>query len=399
MPTIPDTSVKWISNEMRGAPTLSGAVGTLIDVLDAFLLTGWGLTEAISVTVADGIATATLTPGETFLKHAVVLVAGATPGALNGEARVLSSTNTSITWATAASDGPATGTITIKYAPQGQWEKAFSATNIAVYRSTDVTGSRWCYRINDTTTGYARVAGWESMDSDASGLGRFPPVGTLADGLILLKSDSTGSGSKPFFLAADSKFIIFTAVPVAGASLALRGFGEPLPTNPAGDPFAAFVSGSHNTVLNAQNGNSLDSNNIWNGGTPFGYGRVFFARDYSGLGSSVEGATKAYVGNETGNAWVSGGTNGAMLGAFPSVVDGRLKLSRRYVYQTTENAPRAEIPGVFSCPQSGLNNVFSTGDTVLSSDGRALYAIGLSGTGISPSKTGVCFVDITGPWR
>ena len=54
------TSVKHIHNGMRGAPQISGTAGTLIAALDALFTTGWGVTTAISVTVASGIATALL---------------------------------------------------------------------------------------------------------------------------------------------------------------------------------------------------------------------------------------------------------------------------------------------------------------------------------------------------
>ena len=94
--------VKYIHNAMRGAPQLSGTAGTLIAVLDAFLLTGFGQVTALSVNVAGGIATATLQSGQSFDKDCIVLVEGATPAALNGEARVISTSSTSITWATTA---------------------------------------------------------------------------------------------------------------------------------------------------------------------------------------------------------------------------------------------------------------------------------------------------------
>ena len=55
--------VKYINNNMRGAPQLPGTAGTLIAVLDAFLITGFGQVTALSVTVAGGIATASLQSG------------------------------------------------------------------------------------------------------------------------------------------------------------------------------------------------------------------------------------------------------------------------------------------------------------------------------------------------
>ena len=53
-------SVKWFTSDMRGAPVVSGTAGTLIAMLDACLVTGFGVVTATSVTVSGGVATATL---------------------------------------------------------------------------------------------------------------------------------------------------------------------------------------------------------------------------------------------------------------------------------------------------------------------------------------------------
>ena len=98
-------AVKWFSRDMRGAPTISGTAGSRIAALDACLLTGFGPVTSTGVTVSGGIATATVPSGQSFAQHAVVLISGATPSALNGEARVLTSSSTQITFATTAADG------------------------------------------------------------------------------------------------------------------------------------------------------------------------------------------------------------------------------------------------------------------------------------------------------
>lgn len=71
------TSVKWIRNDMRGAPVINGNTpGCLIAALDALLVTGWGTTTALSVSVSGGIATATVNAGSSFAEHAVVRLMG-----------------------------------------------------------------------------------------------------------------------------------------------------------------------------------------------------------------------------------------------------------------------------------------------------------------------------------
>ena len=99
--------VFYFHSDMRGAPVLNGVRGTGIALLDACLNTGFGQVTANSVTVAGGVATASLQPGEGFALHANVLVAGATPAALNGVARVIEATDTAIKFATSAQKLPA----------------------------------------------------------------------------------------------------------------------------------------------------------------------------------------------------------------------------------------------------------------------------------------------------
>lgn len=388
-----DTSVKWIDSAMRGTPTLSGTAGAMLDVLDAFLITGWGLTSALSVTVADGIATATLTPGETFVKHSVVLIAGATPAALNGDARVLSSTNNAITWVTTAPDGPATGTITIKYAPQGQWEKVYSAANVAVYRSTDVTGARFYYRIDDSNAQFALLVGYESMSDVDTGEGRFPTVAQVSAGVRLLKSTTSNSTARGYVAAADSKTVIIGAQGWGNTAACLKGFGEAIPLNPAGDAYGSFVQGNSAT---GYYGISLDSTGSANGE----YGLTYTARDASGLGSSASAGVFSYVGKDF-STYVSGADD--YLGSFTSSLGGRLKLSRRFISnqwsgtnaQALTAVPRVEVPGVFRIPQSGLLSVFGRGD-LIDIGGRICFAVHST---VAGTATGVSLLDITGPWR
>ena len=65
--------VKYIHSGMRGAPVLSGTPGALIGVLDAFLLTGFGMVTAQRVTVSGGVATAHVQSGQSFDAGTVIL--------------------------------------------------------------------------------------------------------------------------------------------------------------------------------------------------------------------------------------------------------------------------------------------------------------------------------------
>lgn len=388
--------VKWIHSGMRGAPVLSGTAGALIAAIDAFLLTGFGQVTPLSVSVSGGVATATLNVGESFQQHCVVLVQGATDAALNGEARVLTATSSGITWATSAADGPASGAITIKVAPVGQWEKVFSATNVAVYRSTDVTGARFYYRMDDTGTVSARLRGFVSMTDVDTGDGPFPTDAQVSGGMHLIKSSVASAAAAPYILAADSRALLLAISPRVPSnsghlSSPVRGFGDPKPLNPAGDAWAAFVSGatdSSSTAVTAVNG-ALDSNNSG----------LYLARDASGLGGAVVVGTLPYVGGTS----VSGGDQ--TLGRFPSSVTGQLMVSGRFLYQNnsaTDRPPRADVPGVLHVPQTNVLGLVNRLDFLDGSGvhaGRKLLALASNATSLNTAPTGISLLDITGPWR
>lgn len=390
------TSVKRIESTMRGAPTLNGTPGSKIAVLDALFVSGWGPTTALSVNVSGGVATATLTPGETFDRDAVVLVAGATPAALNGEARVLSTSNSSITWATTAPDGAATGTITIRYAPQTSWSKVYAATNKAVYRSTHVQSNGHYLRIDDTGTITARVRGYESMTDVDTGTGPFPTDAQVSGGGYLYKSTAANASAVKYKIVCDERFVLFCIAPgmVSNAnniSAAPRGFGDLIPLSPSGDAWSTVLSclGAANT--NYASVGALDSNS--NSGA--GNGACFSPKAFTGLGSALMLNVASYTGS---------GTSGSdtTLGSIPSVVDGKVRPSRLFLKEQASGSPaRAEVPGVLFLPHSGATSLFSDGDVLSGAGalaGRRLVCVPTGGNYSIPPG-GYYLVDITGPWR
>lgn len=391
--------VKYIHNAMRGAPVLSGTAGAGIAMIDAFFLTGFGLTTALSVNVAGGIATATLTSGQTFDPYCVVLVAGATPAELNGEARVLTRSSTSITWATTAADGAATGTITIKVAPVGGWEKVYSGTNKAAYRSTDPLGSGFFLRVDDSNATYMRVRGFESMSDVDTGTGPFPTDAQISGGGYWVKSNQANATAVRYDLFADSRAIVVGIGAYAGTiaaytGIVARGFGDMIELRPGGDAYSCALSCAANSGVDAAA--TLGSFDRIESGA----NAIFMARDLSGIGGAVQSGSVPYVGS---NNLLSG--LDTTLGNFPSVVDGELKYSRRYIKHIGSQTPRADIPGVLHIPQ---NNVLSAGvaarDALVGAGalaGRRLVALlGASpGSGLSTTPTACTLIDSTGPWR
>ncbi len=396
-----DTSVKFMTENMPGAPVLSGAAGTLISVLDALLVTGFGLRTATSVTVAGGVATVTLASNglNANLLHSVILVDGvAAPMAdLNGEQRVTAATSTTLQFATAVADGTATGTITVKSAPAG-WEKLYSGTNKAVYRSTHAQSAKHCLRVDDTGTTTARVVGYETMTDVDTGVGPFPTAAQMSGGGYWWKSIDATATARGYFFAADP-LMLLAAPRTSGVGAALsanvRGFGDPIALAPSGDAWATTLSyaGSNNSSgfdYGAFSGTNAASSSV---------GGAAFPRAFSGLGSAV----LCRPVNEAGEPYQISGRHAAGLGPGPSSIDGQIKLARvTMAEQTIYSAPRCVGPGVFCVPQQIADGAFLPSTVIDGSGaltGRKLLSVVTSVAASATSNLGVAFIDITGPWR
>lgn len=410
-----DTSVKFFREDFPGAPALTGAIGAGNSVLKACLVTGFGLRTATSVVVASGIATVTL-PSEALnpnLLDSVILVAGVTDKTtLNGEQRVTAANTTTLKFPTAAADGTASGTITIKTAPAG-WAEPYSKTNVSVYQSTDVVSTKVCLRVDDTAAYLMRVVGYESMSDVDTGLGAFPTPGQISGGGYWGKRHSSGGTvtATPWDLFADGRFFSFcprhfTGVNATYISELVQSFGDYIAARGL-DPFAALLTcGPTSTAVEsnaAQNvpfGQSGFSN-------PAAFQTPYAPRATSGLGSAVLMDFKPYVGGTQSAS--NGGRSGAdpFLGAAPSAIDGKVRTSAVLLTPSSaDTTPRGDWPGAAYIPQSGLSQIAQRGDRLLPTTGalagRKLYVV-QPPTATNDTQTTAAglrgAIDITGPWR
>ena len=384
-----DTTVKHYRSDMPGAPVLNGVAGSKIGQLDACLVTGYGLKAATSLVVASGIATLTFAGGASAAwPDAVILVAGASNAALNGEQKVLTANTTTVTFATAEADGTDAGTVTFKIAPAG-WEKVYSKTNVSVYRSLHAESTKMFLRVDDTNAQFVRVVGYETMSDVDAGAGAFPTAAQIAGGGYWAKSDATSAAAVAWILASDGRFFFDSPAPGSHRGMAyqncfLRGFGDFIPKNPAGDAYLCGLNYSATTSSSSMHDGALD------GSTD---ARTALARGYAGLGAAVLVRRRAYTGSSYSGS-------DSTLGDFPSLIDGSLILSDQYVGETS--APRGDIPGHKYCPQAKVWDSFKMFDT-LTHGGRNYITVStsssVSGSNSSSSSTGASFIDITGPWR
>lgn len=389
-----DTSVKHFHNAMEGAPVLNGTAGTLVALLDACLITGFGLKSATSLTVAGGVATISFSGTHAADVHRVILVEGVTGAMaeLNGEQRITAVGSGSVSFATAVADGTAAGTITFKMAPVGGWEKTYSGINKAVYRSVHAESTGMYLRIDDTGTTAARLRGYESMSGVDTGSAPFPSDGQISGGGYINKSSNANANAVTWTLAADARGVILNIVGYSSSAPSTQSgqtsfWGDFEPFLTGGDAYAfsatCFSSGNYNAV------GSIDQVESWS---------QFSPRSYTGLGGSCVHTYNPEIGTKTN---ISGIDN--TFGDFPSLIDGGLRLSRRLLIDQVSNAPRGALPGLYTSPQSKVGMQIAPRSLLSGSGpltGRSLLAVGTNASSYSfPSASlGISFVDITGPW-
>ncbi|MFD1709855.1 hypothetical protein FVQ98_14025 [Ottowia sp. GY511] len=389
-----DTSVKYIHEGMRGAPVLNGTVGAIIALLDTFLINGWGLATATSASVLDGVCTVNMSALDVFEDGCVIVMAGATPGALNAEHRLTQGGNV-LKFNTTAPNGPVTGTITVKYAPLG-WEKAFSGPNGAVYRSLDITTPQRYLRVDDSVPTFARVRGYNAMTGVDAGTGPFPTDAQVDGGLYWFKSTSANTTPRRYTLRGDTgvfyygvtaNFDVNFPPEDSSAYELIHEFGYAGALSPTGDVWATRISGAANNSW-SQTAGALGLGNV---------GHVYSERAISGVGDPITSHRRKSSGNPAAASGAD--TNG--FGPYPGAVDARLRICSYFLTQEELIfTPRAVVAGVYGVPHDNLTGhpTLKARDTIPGSgvlSGRKLALAWVGGGG----RQGGIFFDVTGPWR
>lgn len=377
-----DTSVKFFRSTMPGEPALRGQAGSLISLLDACLVNGWGSQTASSVIVVGGVATATFPSDHAAAVESVVLVAGAsTPAGLNGEQKVTAVAPNVIRWATAEADGTATGTITVKMAPAG-WTKVYTGTNLAVYKSASLQAHGQFLRVNDTGATVARVVGYENMTAVSTGTGPFPTTAQVSGGMYWSKPDT--SDPVPWAIAADARAFYFHSAPAFNTygeytPGAPYFFGDLLPHNRAGDSFATMILGGPSSDYQNFGGHFL-----WAMANPQ---TVAMPRKYDGVGTGIQPEIAPYI--------------AADLGQLPNPVTGRIDFSPFYVRDSSSQAGfRADIPGALLSRHGSTESVLTQNQTFRQADGRVFLNMPMHRSNpMAIAHFDSLAIDVTGPWR
>ena len=385
-------TLQVLHSAMVGAPTISGQSGTLTTMLKACLVDGFGLVTLDSLVVAGGIATATRAAGHSAEVGGYQTIAGATPGGLNGEKVVLSATVNTFTFdATGISDQTATGTITAKVTPLG-WTREFNATNVEVFRSPNVAGTRHYLRVDDggAEPRDARVVSYETMSDVSTGTNPSPSAAQLSGGGFWTKSNGANSTVRNWVLAGDDRTFYLSVSHSGNSAYSTYAYGDIESFKNGGDAYAnllqcaAVTLSVHNSGSREYDVDYMDSETTTHLG-------AYLSRSYTGLGSSILGKRGMPFSMSTNTTSARSGGSG--LWQYPNGPDGGLYLTRPLVFETTLAAIRGRLRGIHVCPQAIGNATFShleevTGVTGLS--GRKLKAVN--------SNSGVFFYDRTGPW-
>ncbi len=366
MPT--NTEVKVFKSTDSGAPALSGTAGTLIAVLDACLQNGYGDVTLDSVVIASNVATCTKSTGHGFAMIGnvgpVIRISGATPAGLNGDWRITVVSTTQFTFATTGiSDQTATGTIVAKRAPAG-FTKEFSGTNLAAYRSDDMTGTRLYLRVDDTATNFPPVAMYEDM-TDAN-------TGTLSYSAYTMKSDTADAVARAWTIIADTR--CFYLIVTTGDSTYYESglfFGE-FVSYKSGDAYhCALIAGSTSEVSNIALGRLLDNT----------YHAI--ARSYTQVGSAVNFENYSHAKNVSFIGYYGS--------TYPNAVDNSFHAWPVEIWESDAVA-RGLMPGLWN-PNHDKDTLPDNTviDAIIGLPGRSLMVVRMA--------TALVSFDIVGPWR
>jgi hypothetical protein len=390
-----DTSVKFFTSEMVGAPGLTQAAGTLIGVLSACLVNGFGMQQVSSFVVTQGLGQITVPVATGWERMCVIDVAGCTDVSYNGEYKLtqVSTDGLRVSFPIDAPDGTVQGAaITVKLAPAG-WLLRFAdpATNKAVYMPGTPQWVGHCLRVEDPVGTHADVRGYESMSGLDDGLGMFPTTAQISRS-TWPKAFATTRAARWLVAADDRLAYVGAAAGYAGSTTSvaylMRWFGrfEPL-----------SLQDMHSITVSVQNGasnsGSAPAQSCAGASSTSGDGAgVVVARTRDGLSASPWAFTSLMYpyNTDSGSDNSCGAANGVQVEA--------LVFAQKFLRHSAGGYPRARMPAILHAMHTSLGAIVSEG-ALLSLQGR-LHRL-FSGPNSSSGGLGgglFCAIDVEGPW-
>lgn len=371
---------KEFSSLDTGSPTLTGGTaGSIITVLDALLINGYNSTTATSVTVSGGVATYNIA-SNTYTVGQCLLIAGGTGSytTLNGEMYVTAVTSTSFSFATAAPNGTATGTVTAKVAPMG-WTAAFTGTNIKAYQQGG--GQNRYMQIDSTSGQLLKYSVWEAMTAINTGINQAPTSAQSANFAAQLATTTATTGvTKNWYAIGNDRSFYFFISPDASTNLSMVFAGDYM-SYKSGDLYNCMVTGASSPSLTSTTSTAYYQTAVTAANaTPTATTYVNAGlRPYTGVGSS-QLMTKL-INYTLSNAGIGSGTSGPV---YPNAPDGSLILSQCWLGDGSWL--RGEMPGMQIIYSSALP--FAHYDTLTGAGAtagkffRAYNVVGASGSAV-----------------
>jgi len=315
------------------APTLSGTVGELVDVLDACLVDGYG-SQTITLTRSGTTVTATTTSAHGLVKLAKYTVSGANESDYNGEFSITVTGASEFTYEIVGTPAsPATGTITGSIAGSG-WTKAYSGTDKAAYLQGS-GGNGHYLRIDDTGTTSSRCVGYEAMSDIDTGTGDFPTAAQVSGGLYIVKSSVASTLERDWVVIATEKAFYYLNNAAGSTANSVCTFFGSIVSYKSGDNFGTQIISNTSATYTTSIFRSLVANLA---SSTSGH---YIARDYTGTGTSLKNGKHSDA--------VKGSTSsiGGGLLTYPSLVDSKLYYEKIYLHEAA--MVRGELPGAL-CP-------------------------------------------------
>lgn len=379
--------IKFFESTDAGAPTLNNAVGSMIAVLDACLITGYNTKSITSITVASGVATVACTAhgyANTYGKD--IRIAGATGSftALNKDTNIANVTTNGFTFlCPGVADGVATGAITAKYAPLG-WTKQYSGTNKAMYKRSDALATGCMLRIdaNASSESCRALAVSSATDIDTY-TNPVPSAAYIAGGLGQYWATGNNSATPAnWFIVGDSfGFYLFVSVATNSNNYVAHGFGDCIDFKP-GSVLGTTLAGPSGSAASNCYSFSRD---------------IAVPASWVILGAKDGVSFSAPLGIEARQA--SYGNAGPV---YPSDVDGGLVISYPTLINEgiSDGHKRAVQPGL-AVPLASISSALSskTQITNIVNFQRNFLVVKTTPAVGSSSVNNCMLIDLTGPWR
>lgn len=388
--------VKYFQAGQFDAPTLRGQNGSLIALLDACLVNGYGLVAISSMTRVGTVATVVTAAAHRMESGATALISGADQPQYNGRFSVSPINDTSFSFTVTGDPvSPATGaSMTSKRASAG-FAKVFSGTNKAVYRSTDTSGVRHYLQVIDdgTTTGGAREAkirGYVAMSDVDTGSEPFPTVAQSAIGLLAYKSGSIDTTNRPWRLISDGKTFYFGACMDQSPSTLMENggyiwwtaFGELIPTLP-NDAYRSFIAANNNqnqqVTSGSQNGLFFPTPRTFSGTSA----SLFMPRDWNNNIGAVSCCP-------IGHGWDQTAAGFLPLFNYPHPQDNGFYMTPWLM--TQRGVVRGRFPGLFEPLQGRCLSNYEIAREIDGYPGCEFMAL----WGVYNGVTGMLMIDVTG---